>query len=387
MRDAMKSKTGPVVMNGRAALRVLLFVLLTGLLLSGCGQTAGSDTPDDPVEEQERTDISAEMPERQAEAIAVIIGETSYSVPAFNYYYFSALNDIIQNAGSTASFLNLDPAKDLSEQDCPLSKDGGSWDDYLRSAVLDHLKDVTALGTAAANEGVSLSKGQEYEIDQQMEYLALQASDAGYEGLTACLEAQYGSGMSEELMRDILTKQRLCEVYKAHVQAQYDFSDDELAGYYRDHLYEYSAYSWLYAFAGNNDRPETAEICGELAAIHDKQTFTDRCIDLTGREVYTMTDVSGQELGDPEAPDAVWLSDPNRAEGDTFTGDTGSSSYVLYYLSRNDYGFEEDEDSSSSEWRVKAFKGLRDQTFDQWLETAVAGLEIAGGEGWESVGR
>lgn len=228
-------------MNGRAALRVLLFVLLTGLLLSGCGQTAGSDTPDDPVEEQERTDISAEMPERQAEAIAVTIGETSYSVPAFNYYYFSALNDIIQNAGSTASFLNLDTAKDLSEQDCPLSEDGGSWDDYLRSAVLDHLKDVTALGTAAANEGVSLSKGQEYEIDQQMEYLALQASDAGYEGLTACLEAQYGSGMSEELMRDILTKQRLCEVYKAHVQAQYDFSDDELAGYYRDHLYEYSA--------------------------------------------------------------------------------------------------------------------------------------------------
>lgn len=100
-----------------------------------------------------------------------------------------------------------------------------------------------------------------------------------------------------------------------------------------------------------------------------------------------MTDVSGQELGDPEAPDAVWLSDPNRAEGDTFTGDTGSSSYVLYYLSRNDYGFEEDEDSSSSEWRAKALKGLRDQTFDQWLETAVVGLEIAGGEGWESVGR
>lgn len=90
-----------------------------------------------------------------------------YSSAEVNYAYRSAYLTFCNQYGSYLSYVGLDTSKALDEQECRISDDFDTWDDYFKDAAEKNLVQVTALCDAAQKAGVTLDEDDQHEIDEQ----------------------------------------------------------------------------------------------------------------------------------------------------------------------------------------------------------------------------
>lgn len=306
-----------------------------------------------------------------ADRKALLIGEEAYSVAQMNFFYFSALDELLQNANGSVDMLGLDVTKDLSKQACPLSESGESWKAYLIRQAEESLTKVDVLCTEAKNSDAALDSVAQSEIDSELEYYQFLGQKAGYEDFAAYLKHTYGAGFSEKILRGLLEKIYLADQFEQTTRASFTFTDEQLSDFYRQNEYLYQRYTYLFAFVNGSE--ETDSICSALSAANTPEAFEETTLELTGQECYHMQAVKGSELGDHTSADVAWLTAAQRCAGDTFIGKTEAAAYVLYFIEKSDNGFSEGTDDG---WKAEANSALQEETYQAWLSEATAGYAV-----------
>ena len=313
---------------------------------------------------------------------ALRIGDITYSAAQCNYYFYSAYHAVLDSASGAEDLIGLDPSLPLDQQDCPLSEEGESWYEYLWNSAKEEMWRNTALYLDAESQGMTLSKEDQSEIANLEEYYMLQAADAGYDSADDYLSAVYGEGMTVELLKELMERQLLAQDYENQVELSYSFSEEELRKYYTEHSYEFSNYTYLYAYVGSGeDAEQTAQ---DLCEAESREAFEAAARAATGRDCYEMSEISGSELGDPSLSDIAWLTDAARQAGDTYAGQAGEDWFVLWFLQRSDNGFLTGEDE---QWKTIASARLRSEKLGQWEDSLMEACPVEELDGAEAVGQ
>ena len=142
-----------------------------------------------------------------------------YSSAEVNYAYRSAYLSFCNQYGSYPLLWLDSTPKPLDEQECGISDEFDTWDDYFRDAAEKNLVQVTALCDAAQKAGVTLDEDDQHEIDEQFSYLELTAKQYKYNSVSKYLQAAYGNGVTKKVVRHMLEMSQLATKYS---QQQYD---------------------------------------------------------------------------------------------------------------------------------------------------------------------
>lgn len=284
-------------------------------------------------------------------------GEETYTVAEVNYYYYTAYDAIMQSMQGYGQFAGLDVTKDLSEQNCPLADEEMSWRDYLLLQAEDRLAEISVLYQEALKHGYEADDAILVQVEQAVDYERANAADAN---LNMVLQAKYG-GLEEKGLRRLLTQSLIAQAYENDWKADRTFTEEEVRAHYEEHLYEYTTYSYLYAYAG-----QQKEAADAILETKSEQEFRETSKELLGTDCYEILDAPGSELGDRTTEDLTWIADQNRVSGDTYLGKSGEDWYVLCYLGSNDSGFASGE--NDGHWKVVATAGLKDEHTASWKE-------------------
>jgi len=352
MEAAKKMKQKPIQPNetnrsgkGMTVIAIAAAVIVTvSIVLLWTARTAGSSN---------------------SERKALRVGEETYSVAQMDFFYFSTLDELLQNANGYTSMLGLDATKDLSKQACPMSEDGESWKAYLIRQAQESLTKVHVLCAEAEKSGFALDSAAQSEIDSELEYYQFLGQNAGYEDFAAYLTNTFGEGLNAETLRGLLEKIYLADRFEQTKRASFSFTDEQLQQYYSENEYLYMRYTYLLAYVDGSKNVDA--ICSILSTEKTPEAFEKATLEQTGEESYRLTNVKGSELGDQTAEDVAWLTNANRRAGDTFVGKTEAAGYVLYFVEKNDSGF---AGGTGDDWKAEARSALQQNFYLDWLSKA-----------------
>ena len=140
-------------------------------------------------------------------------------------------------------------------------------------------------------------------------------------------------------------------------------------------------YSYLLAFVrGDGYDGKTAPECvTELEQADSEESFRTLTKQLTGQDPSAIHDITATEMGNPDAPDVLWLLDAARKEGDTWTGENGDDFFVLYFLERDDHGF----GGKSGDWEELARSQAASGQLEEWVQEQLSQAQIEEGSGMD----
>ncbi len=290
------------------------------------------------------------------------VGEETYTVAEVEYYYDTAYRALLESMQGYGQLLGLDTTKDLAEQECPLTDVEMSWRDYLVLQAKERLAEISAVCQEAVAQGYQADDAVLMQVEQGVEY------------------HRADSGIKEEELRRLLTQEMIAQAYEADWAAGCSFDEEELYAHYQEHLYEYSTYSYLYAYVGQQH--EAADV---ILETEGEEEFRRVSKEVLGVDCYEIMDVSGADLGDRTTEDLVWIADESRKKGDTYLGKSGEDWYVLCYLGKDDQGFAEED--GDGHWRGVAMAGMKEERVQKWKEELMGRYEQREYRGIEMVGR
>ena len=173
-------------------------------------------------------------------------------------------------------------------------------------------------------------------------------------------------------MRRLAEQSYVSDRYAEQVKASLSFTDEDLAAYYRDNVDRLRKYSYLYVFVGAQGYGSTSqtECVEKLRTADTEQEFRQLAKELTGSEAIAISDISAEEIGNPEAEDSKWITDSRRMVGDRYVGTNRADCYVLYWLSADDNGYPGTEDDKA-EWKIISQENLVQTAFDAWKTSLI----------------
>jgi len=204
---------------------------------------------------------------RERNTVALTIGEDSVSNAEFNYFFIDAVNKFYSQYGTYASLLGLDTTKPLDEQ--ILNEDTKeTWaDDFINRAV-ENAKATYAIANEAKANGYTLPEEAVTNVEQTMSTIATYAALYGYPSTDSYLKAMYGSGSTEESMREYQELIALASYYQNHYYDSLTYSDSDLRAAEADDYNKYSSYNYNYYYLNTNDfmEGESTEYTAEQRA-------------------------------------------------------------------------------------------------------------------------
>ena len=164
---------------------------------------------------------------------AAKIGDQRVTLAKYNYYYMelymrtynqSKSYDSQYGAGYGAMYTGYDSSKSPMEQEYPGTLEGfdgetPTWADAFRIQALTHMQTYMAYSKLATEAGVTLDEDELAEIDEYIESARSSATSNDY-SLDRFLTKNYGKGVNEKLVREVLEEQQLA--YKYAQQKQED---------------------------------------------------------------------------------------------------------------------------------------------------------------------
>ncbi len=285
---------------------------------------------------------------------AITVGGTEYTAAEFNFYFRSAYNAFCNENEQYLSYI-LDTSAPLDEQVYSGGTDGETtWADFFTEQAKAQMSQVTALYDQAVANGYTISQEGKDGIESSISYYELYA---GYQNMTpdGYMAALFGKGMTQDLYRQCMTKYVTATEYGQSVMESYSYSDEQLDARYAEIADDYDVITF-HSYFVSNSRDEYSEMddeakaaashdaAEELAASDSFTTFSDKVYELLNeeaRESYepgesTLNTMSGGNIASYYPDCADWLRDPARIEGDSTVVDTGTGSYAVMYVSRND---------------------------------------------------
>ncbi len=267
---------------------------------------------------------------------ALKVGDTGYSVADVNYEYQKSHLQLLQTYGDYIT-LFFDPQKPLSEQECSMLSDGGTWDDYFKNVAESSLVENTAFGAAAQKAGYALTEEERAQIDTIIENYKTYGSMYGYD-TDAYLAASFGAGNNERTVRRHLEQEILIERYLKDLEDSFTFTDAEKDEYYAQHADTLDRVEFLYSFVAveeGKDAGETAKSILDAMDGADEAAFRAAVKTVTDSEALESSATRSSFLS--QYTDSAAAEDVH--EGATFTRDTGSGWYAVYVLGIDDNSY------------------------------------------------
>ncbi len=305
---------------------------------------------------------------------ALKVGDESYSAAQVSYYYNTAYQNFYSQYGSMLSYLGLDTSKPIKSQEYTASDEYETWGDYFLSNAKESLKQVTALSKAAKEAGMTISDADRAQIDEQIQSIKDYAKTAGFGSGAKYLQAIFGQGVTEQLVRQEMERSTLASNYAQEQLKSYSYTKDQLKAEYAEHANEYDLFSAVYYLVQadtvtstnesgeevSNTTDETMKAAKETAdkiaaavkdAKDDKADAFEKAVAELGKPTAVLDD-EGNDTGKTEAAKPVvleksegsnvgymsfgeWLTDSARKTGDlTVQEQENSGYYVVLFQGR-----------------------------------------------------
>lgn len=348
-------------------------------------------------------------------ATAVKVGDEAYSAAEMNYFYANAYYEYYDYM----NMFGVDFSAPLQSQECVLTEEG-SWHDFLTDYAKESAHGMAALYQEAVAAGYELSADGEAAVEEAMASLPEYAEQNGFANVKKYLAAMYGTGMTEEILRDMITKGNLVNEYVNSVAEGFTYTESELNAYYDEHADEFYTYDVSYYYIA----AETEEVEEEVDHEHEEGEEHDHTItqvveggaekalaeavsvaaNVTDRASFdaavaayaegaTVTEAAGSLKGSLNSAYADWTVDAARQVGDVETFMTDNGAYIVMFEGMDDNKYpatamrhilvksvDADGDGAYSEAEMAEAKAKIEEIEGEWLageQTAEAFAALA----------
>ena len=267
---------------------------------------------------------------------ALKVGDKSYTVADVNYEYQKNYMQFTQTYGDYLS-LFIDPEKPLSEQECTMLSDGGTWDEYFKDVAESSLVENTAYSAAAKAAGYELTDEERAQIDTIVGNYETYGNLYGYD-VDGYIAASFGAGNNEKTLRRHLEQEIVNERYLSDLYDSFTFTDAEKDAYYTENADSLDKINFLYSYVAveeGKNADETAKSILSGMDGKDEAAFRAAVLAVTGSEAMknsvSRSSFLSQYSGSIKAEDI--------REGAVFTHDTGSGWYAIYVLGTDDNSY------------------------------------------------
>ena len=190
---------------------------------------------------------------------ALKVGDQTFSAAQVNYYANTAYQNWYSQYGSMLQYMVEDPNQPIKTQKCTMSDEYETWGDYFIANAKESIKQIVAMSEAAKAEGMSLTDEELASIDEQIDEIKSNAKTAGFGSGAKYLQALFGQGATESIVRQEMQRSMLASNYATAKQESFTYTDDELAAEYKEHADEYDVFNGMYYYVA----AETVEVEGE----------------------------------------------------------------------------------------------------------------------------
>ena len=158
----------------------------------------------------------------------------SYSVVRYNYYYYDYYNEFLDENAQHLAELGYDPSISASGQNCSLENNEITWKEFFQRGSERNMAETAWYCDRAGEAGYEFS---EEELSPIGERLAENAAFQAENNINAknYYIAYYGSGVTESLYINELTRQVQAQAYKTHLAETAPIPAEEIAAYVAAH--------------------------------------------------------------------------------------------------------------------------------------------------------
>ena len=142
-------------------------------------------------------------------------------------------------------------------------------EETLRQSAVDDLQQYAALAAAAEAEGFALPEEGAQSVEDTISEIKTYAAQSGTSFKTY-IRNVYGPYMTENLLRECLTRDTLAqEYYSAHADTL-TYTDDELTAYYEEHADDMDTFTYSSVFI-DGSAPSTTDADGNTVEATDAE--------------------------------------------------------------------------------------------------------------------
>lgn len=249
---------------------------------------------------------------------AVKVGDRTYSVAEYSYYYSSVFQTYVEQSNSlqqSYGYTLFDYTKDPAVQ-TTTDEDGNkiTYDELFRQRVLTTLETANYYLDKCEAEGITLSDEHKAEIDELIGSIASSA-EANHFSASRYISYVYGKGLNEKMFRELLEEQYLVAQYLEDVEEDCysSFTDEELEKAYAEDPGEFQAVDLrLFGFdvEKEEEKEETTTATEETTAETSEETTVTE--DTTAAEETTAEEET-TDAAEEETTEAV-EKEPSKTE-------------------------------------------------------------------------
>lgn len=322
---------------------------------------------------------------------AVTIDGQRYTAVEYNYFFYSMENDFMEENYDSLNTLGFDPNVSSKNQ---LTGDGISWWEYFCSQAERRMSEIHYLNLLAEKEGHVFSEEELVPVERTLQ-LAREQAQAGNVSFENYIAAYYGTGISQEKLKELLTLEAKADAYLSRLRDGYSASPGQIQDWIAENdpgePYHTANLSMIALQAGT-DR-ETGAVTEEtLAALgHRVQELEDRfassqntfeeltlmfCEDEELRQSKGMREDTRKEDLPEEA--ARWCFDAERKPGDVcaFVDEESAWAYLILYHGR---GIPSDEKTARDALAGEQAEGQMEESIAQYeKKRSMLGMRLVG---------
>ena len=193
--------------------------------------------PADTESENKNYTVSDAKLEKQKNVVIAKAGDQTLTNEQLQVYYWLTVRNYIANYSYYLSTVGLDLTKPLNEQIYD-EKTDQTWQQYFLEMALDEWHRYVSLYQLAEDDGYTLPKEYQNQLDTLDESLTAMALEAGFADAEALIDAELSKGSSISAYYYYMQIQYMALGYVDSIYTELNPTDKELEDYYTAHKTE-----------------------------------------------------------------------------------------------------------------------------------------------------
>lgn len=307
---------------------------------------------------------------------AVEVDGETYSVPEFNYYYFTEYLDFTDENYDQLEALGLDTSRALDRQSC---QGYDSWEDYFKTAALERMAEVSLLLEQAEANGYAFTESDLRPYQEELDGIDAHCASAGIT-FESYLQAYYEASMTEDVFLEQLERDVRASAYKQALMSGFEPGEDAVAQWLAanpisdDYYLANLDVIWFEAvddrFSGEFGKTQKADMEAKAQLLLDmwQEEGETETVFFSLAERFSESDVITYDNMDrgvlPEELDD-WCFDSARQPGDTTWAVSEDGTWVIYYRG-----------AGTAASQAEAVSQLLAQSYKEWYQEHSQGCVI-----------
>jgi hypothetical protein len=158
------------------------------------------------------------------------VGGQGFNVARFNFYYFTAYNDFVEENFDAEGNGPFDENTALRDQE---KSEGLTWKEYFQEVAQQRLQEVCYFYDLAQKAGYEFSEAELQPVQNQMNVIEQDRTENGI-SLENYLVAYWGVGMTESIYMEELTRSAEADVYRKYLIETAQVSEDSLTAWIQE---------------------------------------------------------------------------------------------------------------------------------------------------------